>query len=229
MTTFMMDAIYRTNRIQIVNTKHEQAAGFAAEGQGRISGTPGVAFATSGPGATNLITAIGSAFFDSTPVVLITGQVNSAEIRSNRKQRQNGFQELDICSMVSGITKDAVQINSVEEFPKIFEALWKLSTSGRPGPVLVDIPIDLQQHFLPKYTSVLTLDESSSVQDFVLPIEAIREKISKSDMPHKPTVIRSSDQKIGIPSFAIQMSGTSINDIPGVQRCTIQNWVVRSI
>jgi acetolactate synthase-1/2/3 large subunit len=148
MTTFMIDAIYKTNKIQIVNTKHEQSAGFAAEGQGRVTRNPGVAFATSGPGATNLITAIASAYFDSTPMVLITGQVNSNELRKDTRQRQNGFQELDICSMVAGITKKSVQIKSAQQFAHVFSEIWELSMTGRPGPVLIDIPIDIQQQLV---------------------------------------------------------------------------------
>lgn len=183
MTTFMVDAIYRKNQIQIINTKHEQAAGFAAEGQGRITNTPGVAFATSGPGATNLITAIGSAFFDSTPLVLITGQVNSKEIRSNPKQRQNGFQELDICSMVSGITKKAVQLDSAQNFPTIFSELWDLATSGRPGPVLIDIPIDLQQQSISRTNPATQLANQTRRSVPIIPIAKIRQRIEISQRP----------------------------------------------
>lgn len=115
MIAFITDAIFRLQSTSIINMRHEQAAGFAAEGASRVSGIPSVALATSGPGATNLITAIGSAYFDSTPVVFITGQVNQAELRANSKQRQNGFQELDIVKVVESITKYAVQVRTGED------------------------------------------------------------------------------------------------------------------
>jgi acetolactate synthase-1/2/3 large subunit len=153
MTTFMIDAIAQLGQTQIVNTRHEQAAGFAAEAATRIIGIPAVAMATSGPGATNLITAIGSCYFDSTPVVFITGQVNRSEIKLDKNQRQNGFQELDIVEMVKGITKYAVRIDDAAHIAEIFTKAWLVATSGRPGPVLIDIPIDVQQVSILQSTS----------------------------------------------------------------------------
>ena len=105
MITFLADAIYRLGKTPIVNTRHEQSAGFAAEGATRITNIPTIAMATSGPGATNLITSIASSFFDSIPTIFLTGQVNQTEIKKNSQQRQNGFQELDIVSVVAPITK----------------------------------------------------------------------------------------------------------------------------
>jgi acetolactate synthase-1/2/3 large subunit len=149
MIAFITDAIYRLRSPLIINVRHEQAAGFAAEGASRVSGNPSVALATSGPGATNLITAIGSAYFDSTPVVFITGQVNQAELRANPQQRQNGFQELDIVQVVKSITKYAVQVHSAEDLIRELDHAWKFALEGRPGPVLIDIPIDVQQMRIP--------------------------------------------------------------------------------
>lgn len=148
MITFLTDAIYRRGFTQIINTRHEQAAGFAAEGATRISGTPRIAMGTSGPGATNLITAIGSSYFDSIPVIFVTGQVHTNELRRRRSQRQNGFQELDIVSAVSGITKFAKQVNSAEDFPQLLQESWRIATDRRPGPILLDIPIDIQQKLI---------------------------------------------------------------------------------
>ena len=124
---------------------HEQAAAFAAEAYGRITGLPGVALATSGPGATNLITGIGSCYFDSTPALFITGQVNRNEQKGDRKIRQAGFQETDIVSIVKPITKMAVKIEAVEDLPILLEKAFALSMDGRPGPVLIDIPMDIQR------------------------------------------------------------------------------------
>ncbi len=145
MIAFISDAIYRRGATPIICTRHEQAAGFAAEGATRYRSIPAVAMGTSGPGATNLITPIASCYFDSTPVIFLTGQVNQAELRKSINQRQNGFQELDIVSMVKGITKYAVQVTSVNELVEALEIAWQTALEGRPGPVLIDIPIDLQQ------------------------------------------------------------------------------------
>ena len=124
---------------------HEQAAAFAAEGVGRFTGIPGVALATSGPGATNLLTAIGSCYFDSVPAVFITGQVNRNEQKGQKPIRQLGFQETDIVSMALPITKAAWLIQEPSELPELLNRAFALATSGRPGPVLLDIPMDIQR------------------------------------------------------------------------------------
>ena len=124
---------------------HEQAAAFAAEGGARMTGVPGVALATSGPGATNLLTGIGSCFFDSVPAVFITGQVNTNELRGDTGVRQAGFQETDIVAIAAPITKWAVQVRSAEELPSVLAKAFMEAVEGRPGPVLVDIPMDVQR------------------------------------------------------------------------------------
>ena len=140
-----IDALHRDGRVRIVSCHHEQAAGFAAEGGARMTGVPGVAMGTSGPGAINLLTAIGSCYFDSVPAVFITGQVNRAEQKGERPIRQLGFQETDVAAMATPITKAAWRVRTPEELPTIMLDAFTLSRSGRPGPVLVDIPLDLQR------------------------------------------------------------------------------------
>ena len=145
MIAFIIDAIGRLGKTSIINTRHEQAAGFAAEGTARISRIPGFAMGTSGPGATNLLTPIASSYFDSIPVVYITGQVNQKELRTNPNQRQNGFQELDICEMAKSITKKVYSPKTTAEVLVALNDGWLLTQQGRQGPVLIDIPINLQQ------------------------------------------------------------------------------------
>jgi acetolactate synthase-1/2/3 large subunit len=145
MITFLLDSLQQQTSIKIVSMHHEQGAAFAAEGYARMTGRPGVAMATSGPGATNLLTAIGSCYFDSVPTVFITGQVNRHEQKGNLAVRQLGFQETDIVSMVSPITKGAWLVNSPDEMPHILENAFILANSGRPGPVLIDVPMDVQR------------------------------------------------------------------------------------
>ena len=157
MIAFISDSISRLGKSRIINTRNEQAAGFAAEGYSRIKGQAAVAMGTSGPGATNLITAIGSSYFDSVPVLFITGQVNQLELKCNPDQRQNGFQELDIVSVVAPITKYALSITSETDLNSELEKAWQIAHHGRKGPVLIDIPIDVQQEQFEKIT--LTIEE----------------------------------------------------------------------
>jgi len=145
MITHIIDSLYTSGHFKIISMHHEQAAGFAAEASGRLSGIPGVAMATSGPGATNLITAIGSCYFDSSPAVFITGQVNTYEMSNSPKLRQQGFQETDIVSIVRPITKGAWLVTKVDDLPGILSSAFELAVSGRPGPVLIDIPMNIQR------------------------------------------------------------------------------------
>jgi acetolactate synthase-1/2/3 large subunit len=145
MITHLVDSLHRQGKIRIISVHHEQAAAFAAEGSARISGIPGVALATSGPGATNLLTGIGSCYFDSSPAVFITGQVNRHEQRRDRPVRQLGFQETDIVAMAAPITKAAWRVESPDEVPLLLAEAFRLALSGRPGPVLIDIPMDVQR------------------------------------------------------------------------------------
>jgi acetolactate synthase-1/2/3 large subunit len=145
MIAHLIDSIAGHGSIRLVSTHHEQAAAFAADGMARMTGIPGVALATSGPGATNLLTGIGSCYFDSTPAVFITGQVNRGEQKGSRPIRQLGFQETDIVSMARPITKAAWQCRAPEEVPALLARAFEVALSGRRGPVLVDIPMDVQR------------------------------------------------------------------------------------
>jgi acetolactate synthase-1/2/3 large subunit len=145
MITHILDSLNQTTKINIVTMHHEQAAAFAADAFGRVTGIPGVALATSGPGATNLVTGIGSCYFDSTPAVFITGQVNRHEQKGDRNIRQLGFQETDIISMVKPITKACYLVNNEHDLPAILVEAFRIATEGRPGPVLIDIPMDVQR------------------------------------------------------------------------------------
>ena len=146
MITHLIDSIHIVGKTPIISMRHEQGAAFAAEASGRILGdTPGVAMATSGPGATNLLTGIGSCYFDSSPAVFITGQVNRHEQKGDRAVRQLGFQETDIAAMAAPITKQVFRVNDAEALPQILDDAFRIATTGRRGPVLIDIPMDVQR------------------------------------------------------------------------------------
>ena len=127
------------DRLRHVLCRHEQGAGHAAEGYARASGKTGVCIATSGPGATNLVTAIADAWMDSTPLVAVTGQVSTAVLG------KDAFQEIDITGITMPITKHNYLVKKIEELPYVFKEAFYLARSGRPGPVLVDVCKDVQQ------------------------------------------------------------------------------------
>lgn len=147
--THLLDSLYGKKNITAVSMHHEQAAAFAAEGYSKASGNIGIAMATSGPGATNLITGIGSAFFDSTATLFITGQVNTREFKFNKPVRQAGFQETDIVNIVKPIVKEAQLIINPKKIKYYMEKSFSAARSGRPGPVLLDIPMDVQGASIP--------------------------------------------------------------------------------
>ena len=144
MITHLIDSVDKSTNIEIISCHHEQSAGFAAEGFSRVKGIPGIAFATSGPGATNLITAIGSCYFDSVPAVFITGQVNTYELKEQKEIRQLGFQETDIVSIVKPLCKDVFQVKKSSDLPFFLDKAYQLSLEGRNGPCLLDIPMNVQ-------------------------------------------------------------------------------------
>lgn len=145
MICHLLDSFLQKTEIKIVSMHHEQAAAFAADACGRVSGIPGIALATSGPGAINLLTGIGSCHFDSSPGIFITGQVNRHELKGDRKIRQLGFQEADIVSMAKYITKRSYMVTDPNDIPAILKEAFEIAVEGRPGPVLIDIPMDVQR------------------------------------------------------------------------------------
>jgi acetolactate synthase-1/2/3 large subunit len=149
MITHMLDSLHQLTKIDIVSMHHEQAASFAADAYARVTGVPGIAMATSGPGATNLLTGIASCYFDSVPGVFITGQVNTFEQKGDRGIRQLGFQETDIVSMARPVCKACYEIKDSLELPQVLEEAFRVALGGRPGPVLIDIPMNMQRNDVP--------------------------------------------------------------------------------
>src|ERR671932_2162521 len=126
------------DQLRHVLCRHEQGAGHAADGYARATGKVGVCVATSGPGATNLVTGLATAFMDSTPIVAITGQVARPFIG------RDAFQETDVIGVTQPITKHNFLVQRVEDLADIVHEAFQLARSGRPGPVLIDVPKDVQ-------------------------------------------------------------------------------------
>ena len=134
----MYDALSKSEQIHHVLCRHEQGAGFIAQGMARVSGRPEVCLASSGPGATNLVTAIADAKLDSIPMIALTGQVPLSMIGTD------AFQEVDTYGLSIPITKHNFLVSSAEELLEVIPRAFRIAASGRPGPVLVDIPKDVQ-------------------------------------------------------------------------------------
>jgi acetolactate synthase-1/2/3 large subunit len=167
--------------IRHILVRHEQGAGHMAEGYALATGRPGVAMVTSGPGATNIVTPIGNAHMDSTPLVVITGQVATSAIGTD------AFQECDITGITMGITKHNFLVQSAQEIPRAVAAAFHLATTGRPGPVLIDVPKDVTQSMmdwwypatveefdLPGYRPEVPLDEQAVARAVALINESER-------------------------------------------------------
>src|ERR1051326_8407424 len=131
------DALYGYKDIKHILVRHEQGASHMADGYARATGKVGVCLATSGPGATNLVTGIATAYMDSIPMVAITGQVRTTAIG------KDAFQEADITGITMPITKHNFLVKDGAEIPRVLAEAFYIARSGRPGPVLVDIPLDI--------------------------------------------------------------------------------------
>ncbi len=147
----LVDSFYKyKDKISAHVVYHEQAAAFAACGYAQTSGKPGVAYAIGGPGATNLITGIGHAYFDSIPLICLTGNVNTYESSKNMQVRQRAFQECEIVSVVEPLTKYSAYVEKAEDIRYYLEKAFYMAMEGRRGPVLLDLPMDVTRSDIEK-------------------------------------------------------------------------------
>ena len=156
----IFDEIYSYDKINYYFARHEQGLSHAADGYARVSGKVGVCLATSGPGATNMVTGIMTAHMDSVPIIAITGQV-----RSNLLGR-DAFQETDTVGITMPITKCNYLIQNIKEIPRVVKEAYYIATTGRPGPVLVDIPNDIQVHQIPYEEFERLFDEKIELEGY---------------------------------------------------------------
>lgn len=212
----LYDALY-DGGLKHVLTRHEQGAALAAIGHARSSGEVGVCIATSGPGATNLITGLADALLDSVPVVAITGQVASAFIGTD------AFQEVDVLGLSLGCTKHSYLVQDVADLPRVLDEAFEIARSGRPGPVLIDIAKDVQQAAMlvpvvthPPYTPALPVADVGA-------ISAARELIQSAKRPmlyvgggvmaaHATDQLRALAEQSGLPSTT---TAKGLGTLPG--------------
>ena len=167
------------DKIRHILVRHEQGAGHAAEGYARMTGKPGVALVTSGPGATNLVTAITDAMLDSVPMVCITGQVAASLLGSD------AFQEADVIGITTPITKWNYQVTNASEIPEVFAKAFHIARTGRPGPVLIDITKNAQtdsMHFSYKKTPYISGYQPNTIPN-VKQIETAADLLNKAKRP----------------------------------------------
>ena len=167
------DAVFKQNRIQHVLVRHEQAATHMADGYARSSGRPGVVLVTSGPGATNAITGIATAYMDSIPMVIISGQVPSHLIGTD------SFQETDMVGVSRPIVKHSFLLRSATEIPEVVKKAFYIATSGRPGPVVIDVPKDITN--------------PTDLHEFVYPEELVMRSYSPSSRGHSGQIRKAAD------------------------------------
>lgn len=181
----LLDEMIATGAIRYVQNYHEQASAFAADAYARVTGGIGVALATSGPGATNLITGIANAQMDSIPTFFITGQDYTAHVRqATNGARSNGFQDLDIVSVVRPITKYAVMLTDPKRVRYEVEKAYWHATSGRPGAVVLDVPIDIQF----KEVDVSTL-EGFTPEESAAPFADLIPVITAMEQAKRPLIL----------------------------------------
>ncbi|KAJ5390632.1 Acetolactate synthase catalytic subunit [Penicillium cataractarum] len=173
----VFDAIYNSKHFDFVLPKHEQGAGHMAQGYARASGKPGVVLVTSGPGATNVITPMQDALSDGTPMVVFCGQVPTSAIGTD------SFQEADVIGISRACTKWNVMVKSVGELPRRIQEAFEIATSGRPGPVLVDLPKDVTAGILrnpiPMHSTIPSLPSAATVAARELSQKQLESTISR--------------------------------------------------
>lgn len=192
----LIDSLGRHKDIDYICPQHEQAGSMAADAYARVTGNLGAAVATSGPGATNMVTGICGAYYDSVPVIYITGQVATFRLRGDTGVRQMGFQETDVVEMCRPITKYAVLVLDAKRIRYELEKACHLARSGRPGPVLVDIPDNLQREQV----------EHDAMEGFVPEPDREPLKPSKVQLDELLALIAAARRPVFIPGWGIRLA-----------------------
>jgi acetolactate synthase-1/2/3 large subunit len=230
------------DKIRTILPRHEQGGAFAAQGYARSTGKPGVCMATSGPGATNLVTAIADAKLDSVPLIAITGQVGTKVIGSD------AFQETPIVEVCRGITKHHYLVTDIKDLARVMKEAFFIATTGRPGPVLVDLPKDVQQTLItPDWNEPMNLPGYNGKLRKARP-EQIKQVIAAIKLAKRPIIyagggiicgdaseeLREFARKTGIPVAMTVMGlgaypadGPLCLDMLGMHGSVYANWAVR--
>ena len=218
MIAHLVDSIEKNPHTRSHSSYNEQGAAFAACGYAQAGEKCACAYATSGPGAANLISGIADAYFDSLPVIFFTGQLNTYEYSGIPGLRQQGFQEIDIVAMTKPVTKYAVQIRKEEDIVKELNKAWKIANTGRKGPVLIDLPMNIQRGYVAtpvfeteneaqtgaaKATHMVSAEVNMTQQNLVkvraVETDAVQTILQELSMAHRPVILLGhgvSDRKV---------------------------------
>jgi acetolactate synthase-1/2/3 large subunit len=192
-----IDSVAKTEGIDYIPVQNEQAGAMAADGYARVSGKLGLAMVTSGPGATNLLTGVCCSYYDSIPVMMITGQVPTSQLKRNSLSRQIGFQETDVVSIFKPVTKYAVLIDDPLKIRYELEKAYHIAFDGRPGPVLLDVCDDIQRaEIVPE-----------NLASFNAPELAVADSCSK--LKELINMVESSKRPVFIVGGAVRLAGIS--------------------
>jgi len=185
----ILDSIDRRNDIKNISSQNEQGASLAADAYSRSSGKIGISIATSGPGILNLLQGIACSFFDSIPHLIISGAVPTNQTRKNKNIRQVGFQEMEVVDIVNPLTKYAVLLKDAKKIRYELEKMVYISKQGRPGPVLMDLPDDLQREFIipEELESFMPIEEPLSTENYLN--KKIEETLNLIKSSKRPLVI----------------------------------------
>ena len=208
------DELYQSE-IHHILVRQEQNAGHAASGYARASGKPGVCIATSGPGATNLITGLATAYMDSIPIIAITGQVRSDLLG------RDVFQEVDITGACEPFTKHSYLVKNTADLPRVFKEAFHIAATGRPGPVLIDIPIDIQQNetsefHYPEKAEIIGYKPRSSGHPLQIKRAAAALKESKRPLICSGGGVLSSGTKLKLLAFAEKTGIPVVSTMMGI-------------
>jgi acetolactate synthase-1/2/3 large subunit len=193
----IIDSIARNGRIRYIPVMHEQGGAMAADAYARISGNLGVAMTTSGPGATNLLTGVCCSYYDSIPVLLITGQVPASQLKRDSQSRQIGFQETDVVSIYQSVTKYAKLVDDARTIRYELEKAIYIARSGRPGPVLLDICDDVQRAEI----------DPQELDSFSPPENAEPQAVSQAQIAQLMSLINQSERPVMILGGGIRSAG----------------------
>jgi acetolactate synthase-1/2/3 large subunit len=194
--TPLIDSICERGKLEFICTAQEQGAAIAAEAYSRMTENIGVAVATSGPGATNLITGIGCAYFDSIPTLFLTGQVSTKDMTYEGGPRQIGFQETDIERMIKPITKFSKRIDDPKDIKYYLDKAIFIAKSGRPGPVLLDLPMDVQLSEMSNVNELRSYNPSKKEIDYDKLEVKVGEAINLISKAERPVLIIGAGVKI---------------------------------
>ena len=181
----VLDIVHNWN-IEIFTTRHEQAAGYAALGMAKLTGKPQVVMVTSGPGVTNVLTPVADAYFDSIPIVVLTGQVATGDMKHDLPVRQRGFQEVDTVALFKPITKAQFLPKHSSELAEVMNNAFRIAKTGRPGPVVVDLPMDVQKESVSILPDFQPYEEESSL---IPDVSVINKIIDLLCLAKKPLIL----------------------------------------